>query len=348
MATRNIVPRANNEGKLGTSEKKWAEVNAITFNGSLSGNATSSSGAAKLTTARTISLSGDATGSVSFNGSSNVSIPVTLARTTGLTDLIPDGAAAHNCLYRGKDITADFNSGKMSTNIANGTFRDIFVGDYIDVPMTVNGTSIGNVVWRVAHCDYFLHHSDANLTTHHIVMVPDDILNTNIRMAASNTSVGGYLATEMWKTTLPLYTNAIQNAFGSAHVLSHRELLTNAISETAASTAGSGWVGSSSGWAWADVVANIMSEPMVYGGTVFSSSGFDVGNRKTQLALFNLCHDRTIAGYRGNHSDRKWYWLSAVASSTRFANAGSDGDANCFDASRQSGGGGIRPYFLLR
>ena len=28
MTTRNLVPRADNEGKLGTSSKKWADVNA--------------------------------------------------------------------------------------------------------------------------------------------------------------------------------------------------------------------------------------------------------------------------------------------------------------------------------
>jgi len=32
MATRNIVPRADGEGKLGTQDKKWAEVNADTIN----------------------------------------------------------------------------------------------------------------------------------------------------------------------------------------------------------------------------------------------------------------------------------------------------------------------------
>ena len=32
MATRNIVPRADKEGKLGTQDKKWAEVNADTIN----------------------------------------------------------------------------------------------------------------------------------------------------------------------------------------------------------------------------------------------------------------------------------------------------------------------------
>lgn len=34
MATRNIVPRANNEGMLGTEEKKWSSVNATNMNAS--------------------------------------------------------------------------------------------------------------------------------------------------------------------------------------------------------------------------------------------------------------------------------------------------------------------------
>ena len=33
MATRNIVPRANNEGQLGTTSKKWADVNSTLING---------------------------------------------------------------------------------------------------------------------------------------------------------------------------------------------------------------------------------------------------------------------------------------------------------------------------
>lgn len=54
------------------------------FIGSLNGNATS---ATKLQTARTISLSGEATGSVSFNGTSAVSIPVALNASSILTKI---------------------------------------------------------------------------------------------------------------------------------------------------------------------------------------------------------------------------------------------------------------------
>ena len=50
-------------------------VQASTFTGSLAGNATTAS---TLQTARTISLTGDVTGSVSFNGSGNVNLATTL------------------------------------------------------------------------------------------------------------------------------------------------------------------------------------------------------------------------------------------------------------------------------
>ncbi|MDY3916880.1 MAG: hypothetical protein SOZ01_09130 [Selenomonadaceae bacterium] len=258
------------------------------------------------------------------------------------------GAAAHNGLFRGKDLTTAFNAGTVAANIANGTFKDIFVGDYIDKELTVNGTSIGTVRWRVGECDYYYRSGDDPCNTHHVLMVPDDVLDVNIRMNAADDATGGYQGMEMWKTTLPLYTDAIKAAFGTGHVLDHRELLTKAISADAPSGAGAGWTGSATDWDWQTVSANLFNEVMVYGTRVFSSSAFDVGNGKKQVALFALNHESTIAGYRGNHSDRKWYWLRAVASASRFCDAYDAGDAIYYDASNRDVWGGVRPYFLLR
>jgi hypothetical protein len=42
-----------------------------------------------------------------------------------------DNAGAHNSIYRGKDLTSYFDSGEMSTAIANGTFANIYPGDYM-------------------------------------------------------------------------------------------------------------------------------------------------------------------------------------------------------------------------
>lgn len=56
-----------------------AELVAAKFTGALNGNASTASSAAKLTTARTISLTGDVSGSGSFDGSGNLSISATVA-----------------------------------------------------------------------------------------------------------------------------------------------------------------------------------------------------------------------------------------------------------------------------
>lgn len=57
-------------------------VQSSTFTGSLNGNANTAS---QLQSARTISLTGDVTGSVSFNGSTNVSISTTSGAATNIT-----------------------------------------------------------------------------------------------------------------------------------------------------------------------------------------------------------------------------------------------------------------------
>lgn len=330
----------------GTYPKKDGTGATGTWAISITGNAktaTTSSACSGNSATATKATSAETAGTCTGNAAT-----ATVATTANAVAFIPDCAASHNGISRGKDLTSYFTSGEMSKAIAAGTFKDIYIGDYINVAMTVNGTSIGTVKWLVAHCDYYLYYGDTMTDAHHVVMVPQDVLDVNIRMNSENTAVGGYIATEMWTTTLPLYVTAIQSAFGTDHVLSHRELLTNRISADSPSAAGAGWTGSSNNWEWKSVSANLMNEPMVYGTTVFGSSGFDVGNCNKQLALFKLDTSAAIAGYRGNRTDRKWWWLRTVVSSSRFAGADSGGDARCGGAADRGAWGGLRPYFLLR
>lgn len=302
--------------------------------------------ATKLATPRTIALSGDATGSASFDGSGNATIATTLAREVGLTNLIPDNAGAHNAIYRGKDLTNAWKAGTVSAHIKDGTFHDIFPGDYINMPIVVDGVTI-QVKWLIADLDYELFAGDtAALLVHHVVVVPQDVLNVNTRMCATNDTTGGYVASEMWTKTIPKYVTAVQNAFGSGHVLKHKEMLTNAVSASAPAGGGAGWVGSSSESAWYGVYVNLMNENMVYGGRVWGSA-YDTGERTSQLALFRLNPSARIAGYRGNRAELKWYWLTAVASASRFALCSSAGSADYADASYTNDNCGIRPHFLL-
>lgn len=96
--------------------------------------------------------------------------------------------------------------------------------------------------------------------------------------------------------------------------------------------------GKSSNWAWTTVEgANIPNEAMVYGGSVFGS-GYDVGDFPRMLPLYAL---------KRNHlEDRSWFWLRAVASSSRFARANDGGAATYGDAAGSDANGGVRPYFL--
>lgn len=245
-------------------------------------------------------------------------------------------AASHNALYRGKDLTSYFNSGAMSTAIANGTFDDIYPGDYIIKTLTVDGTTYNNMKWIVGDLDYHLHRGDTETTTHHVVLYPETNLGT-ARMNASDTTSGGYQGSEMWITTIQKYATGIINAFGSGHVLTHRERLTKAIDANAYS-GGGGMGNGATVWAdgeWVDVKVNLFNEAMMYGNAPFASSGRDTYDCNKQLASFR---------YGQNFTRACWCWLRDVASANYFANATGSGVADCNLASNVRG---VRPYFLL-
>lgn len=85
-----LIPGASNVQNLGSSNTKWLNVYATTFTGNLAGNATTATTATKanqLTTARTIAISGGVTGTAtSFNGTANITIPVTAVDASKLTN----------------------------------------------------------------------------------------------------------------------------------------------------------------------------------------------------------------------------------------------------------------------
>lgn len=267
------------------------------------------------------------------------------ARSALFWALVPDGAAVHNCIYRGKDITADHTSGAMSTNIANGTFRNIFIGDYITMKDPLDTTK--NMRWRVAHLDYYLHAGSTETTAHHVVLVAEDCSATIAKMNDSNTTgvtswtKGAYLGSKMWNETIPTINANIKSTFGAAHVLSHQTLLSNAMTAATASKAGAGFTGASTGWEWIATEANLMSEEQVYGASVCESSFYDTGVDNRQLALFAMDPDKFIAG-KGLNGTRQYYWLRVVASSTSFARVDTGGGANYGSASDS---GGVRPLF---
>ena len=304
-----------------------------------SGNAAT---ATKLATKRTIALSGAATGTATaFDGSGNITIPVTALSPSAIRAqwyaAYPDGAEAHNAMWGGRDITAAFNNGTVSANIKNGTFKDIFPGDYITKQVTISGTAY-TVNWVVADCDYWINKGDTAMTAHHVAIVPQTPI-FNVNMNATNTTEGGYAGSRMYRETIPACATGIVNAFGSDHILTFRDHLTRDLNTSAVSSGITVFTGAPN-WngAWYSQQCNLMSEAMVYDGPHCASSALDNIMATRQMSAFRL--SEKLINY-----NRQWWWLRDVVSSAAFADVGGLGHANTYSASAVLG---VRPFALLR
>lgn len=237
---------------------------------------------------------------------------------------IEDNAATHNMVYRGKALGGSVTSEQWAA-IKAGTFKDLYLGDY---------WSIGGVDYLIAAFNYWLACGDTACNTNHLLVVPRNNLYT-AGMNSSNITTGGYVGSEMYKTGLAQAKTTINNAFGSAHILNHRQYLVNAVTS-----------GAPTGTDWYDSTVELMNENMVYGGRQFSpmpNGATDPWNTcrnytidKSQLPLFHLAPWLIC--------NRQWYWLRDVVSAADFANVDSDGDADCGNASNADG---VRPVVGL-
>ena len=247
-----------------------------------------------------------------------------------LKSIIPSNAGAHNGIYRGKDITNLFYDGTLSQQIAAGTFDDIFIGDYI----------IGKVSKRkylVADINYRLNMGDTECTTPHILMVPEKIMGT-AKMNDTNITTEAYVGSKMYTEYLAPFKAVIQNDFETSHIVQHRNLFANAVTNGYESAGG-----------WFDSTIELMNEIMVYGSNIFhniqngANLAYNYTMDKQQLSLFRLKPALTVA--RNDAGERYWYWLRDVVSASFFAGVLSDGYAYYYDA---SGASGVRPAFLIK
>ena len=249
-----------------------------------------------------------------------------------------DGAEAHNAMWGGRDITAAFDAGTVSANIANGTFRDIFPGDYITKQVTISGTAY-TVNWVIADCDYWWHKGDQynGIETHHVVIVPQaPIFNAN--MNNDNVTTGGYAGSRMYRETIPACATGIVNAFGSSHILTFRDGISNSVDTSHVSSGIPQWTGTPGWWGeWASVQCNLMSEKMVYGAPICAAGAMGNTMATRQMSAFRLS-EKLI-----NYNRQPW-WLRDVVSSANFALIRGDGFAYTGYASTS---GGVRPFALL-
>ena len=281
-------------------------------------------------------------------------IPVATALSHNIPRLVP------------KDITAYITDGTFWKRLAGtdgyALFENIYVGDYFKMSRAISAyertgqyQTTGSQYVTIAGLDTMMNNGDqeSGVNYHHAVMVAGQGFGGTqhfgrSRMNATNTTEGGYKASEMNTLVLGEVTSTGSTAtdatinqqlyaeFGS-HLKTTRELVSNAINATGYNRFGSA-TGCASNWKWISAQAVLMSEVEVYGATVWSSSGFDTGNANVQLPLFAFSK---LA--QNNHS--AYWWLKSIASAVYYCFADGFGNAGIGGASGADYY--VRPRFII-
>lgn len=233
------------------------------------------------------------------------------------TMLSKTGASRANSFIYEHDLGTSFTA-EQSADIRAGKFEKVRTGGY----WTINSRK-----YWAAHADYRLHCGDTELTTHHMLVIPDKSFYNGV-MNDANDTTGSYYGSKMKTSGLADALATIKADFGADHILTHKVLLANAISN-----------GASSGWAWYDSQIDLMNEHMVYGSYAWgggAQNGYDTGIDKSQLALFQARPDLI--------TNRENWWLRDVRSATNFCLVSYNGAADSWNASNSFG---VRPAFLI-
>ena len=249
---------------------------------------------------------------------------------------VADGAEAHRGFYRSKDLTAAFDSGTFSANVADGSFKDIYPGDYIMKSVTIpatagRGTETYTIRFIIADLDYALNKGSPRVTEHHVVIVPERSPFVSY-MNPANTTGGGYAGSYMNKTVMPAFAEGLTGAFGAEHLV-----------KSSFDGAAGGEQGPYSG------ICRLMTLSMVFGQTLPPGSWYSYSDYTIDKSM----GDRQLAASRLNESfweNDGWYWLSDVYSSSTFATVYDvRGVGAGADAVRESNAYvGVRPFALLK
>lgn len=296
-----------------------------------------------------------------------------IAGAKALADFYAIYSSIHpNSIGIKKDITTDIYDGNLRTEISNGNLKNVKVGNYIIGRTT--GTK-----YFVVHIDYLYNNRDSGYgqpnyaeTNHHLCIMPQWLIgvsnllwtgesyrgsgvnNTHQGVAPwnlDNTTVGAYTSSYMYTDILPkVYQYWLKADFEDhgIRVFNFYSLDSNAMNANTISGGYSGWQGASSNWGWNNpshkcVLPTIQN---ITGSDGFSSSGFDVGVQKEQLAFFK------IFGYEGllediantSHGWSRTTWCKNVASSTYVCDVYNVGHSVTDDASCALG---VRPLACI-
>ena len=212
----------------------------------------------------------------------------------------------HRNIFRGKSLGESITAEQLEV-IRDGSFRDLYVGDYWEI----NGTK-----YRIADINYWRnvgYPESEKVQKPHILIVPDTVLGSG-QMHISNSTYGGYRNSEMKSTRLNNIAKTLPDTFKSL-LLTHRMF---------------------SDGAWINASVDLMSEVMVHGTYICTDNSNKQTSDTQQLALFRLAPELKVVGVN--------YWLRNVAGSQTYTLVSQYGDAST-DAATSTYG--IRPVFAI-
>lgn len=239
-------------------------------------------------------------------------------------------AIQHRNVYRGKNLGRTITDAQK-TAIHNATFDDLFIGDY----WTINDHR-----YVIADMNYWKGRYDKltaaegedpiqSVDKNHLVMIA--MSAGTAKMNDTNTIEGAYLGSKMYAENLAPIRATIAEDFGDL-VIHHREVFSNAVDPE---------TNIPSNHVWVDSYADLMNEPMVYGGFTHSPTAPNVINHdhytidREQLALFRLNPNEIV---------RSNFWLRDVVTASAFAFVSGYGSAYSYSVSYACG---VRPAFAL-
>ncbi len=246
--------------------------------------------------------------------------------------LVPDGAPTHNNVFRGKNLGA-LNATHIA-NIQNGSFHDLFIGDYF---------SINDSNYVIAGINYKKGHGDTTSLGNHLLLMPIDWSKTPTQvltpdgktthyMNDTDTTAGGFAGSKLYQTYLPQIQQKLEADFGS-HLLNFREIVSTHVDDSGAPDQGE----------WRDAKVSIPNEVMIYGtalnGNNKNNSWYNIGDENSQLPLMRLDNFESCNNHIGNT------WLRDIHSSSGFTYISSQGDATWLGAS--NAWNGVRAFFLI-
>lgn len=234
---------------------------------------------------------------------------------------------SHRNIFRGKNLGSSFTEEQLA-HIHDGSFKDLYVGDYWEVPGK-------DYEWQIADINYWTGSTEGSngpILQNHIVVIPTKPIGTSVMMD-SNIVTGGYIASKVCKEVLSsLKKSEIDPFFGANNIRKHRQTLSNAFYEDTNTL--------DHAIKWIDI--DLPDTVAIYGNfnlgriPTYNPMSFNKG----QLASLRLNPENI--GFDNN--DVPHYWTRNISSKYGYLTINNVGQPATYDSNVEKG---IRPIFAV-